>query len=165
MKSTLTYRKWDRTPPKRRLEGSDPYLPLESAPAAVCGSCGLEYRDKRWFPAESPPDPNLPRLMCPACRRMRDHMASGEVVLEGGFLREHEGEVEALVRHEEARARVKNPLERIMDFSREGDRWVLHTTVKKLAQRIGRAVHHAFKGTLEQRMNEADTMARVHWKR
>jgi hypothetical protein len=159
---------WERSPAKRRLPVTDPYLTSRSGPRAVCPDCGLTYRDKRWAferRVTARKTAAVPLLLCPACRKIRAGDYQGEVVLTGPWMKIHRREVEAVLRHEQERAMDKNPLERIMESRWEGGRLVVRTTVKKLAQRLGRAVHNAFKGELSLGLGKADAPARVRWEK
>lgn len=160
---------WARTPIKRRLPGADPYLAGKAGPRSVCPECGLLYRDKRWAleRREKPRkgEPAVPAVLCPACRKTRDGVYAGEVLLSGAFLPAHKKEVEAVILHEEARAMEKNPLERIVVSRWEGEGLLIRTTVKKLAQRLGRALHGSFKGRLMVKPGQGGTPTRVWWSR
>src|SRR5512138_13334 len=150
---------WERSPVKRRLPVTDVYRVGKSGPRAACPDCGLLYRDKRWAlerrekPRKGEP---LPPLLCPACRKIRSGDFYGEVVLTGPWLAQHGREIEAVILNEEAKAMGDNPLERIMESRWQG---------KRLAQRIGRSVHGAFKGALSVDIGRADAPARVRWER
>ena len=46
----------------------------------------------------------------------------------------------------------KNPLDRVIQMVPEGnDRLIIETTTEKLAQRLGKAVYRAYKGSLDFR--------------
>lgn len=103
--------------------------------------------------------------ICPACKKQRDRQAGGIVTLKGAFIEKHRIEILNLIRNQTSKAENVNPLERIMDIqSREGE-IVITTTNEKLAQRIGRAMHKAYRGTVEYRFSADIKLARVNWQR
>lgn len=150
---------------------TDPYIARRIlASTAVCPNCRAVFRNKRWYLD----DPAVKRTAagkdvvlrtCPACRKIRDGFAAGIVTLRGGYLREHRRDILNLVRNEEKRAAGINPLGRIMHV-KEGEDWIeVATTGEKLAQRIGREVYKACRGTLEYKWSEDAKVVRVEWER
>ncbi|MDD5761513.1 MAG: BCAM0308 family protein [bacterium] len=148
----------------------DPYIsrkgPLE---VGVCPECHAISRKKRWYMDEAE-YVSLARSgavlrPCPACRKIADRFPSGVVSLRGKFLQTHRGEILAIAHNEERRARETNPLERIMEV-RAGDEDVeILTTDEKLAQRIGREIRKAYRGTVSYKWSEDANLVRVNWSR
>ena len=68
-----------------------------------------------------------------------------------------------ILRNEEARAREKNPLERIMRLEAVNGGWKVATTTEKLAQRLGRSVCKARGGKLQYKWGHNNKFARVVW--
>jgi len=150
---------------------TDPYLERRAGPrAAVCPRCGALCRNKRWLLDEAECRRALAsgeavQRVCPACRKIAHGFPAGIVTLRGEYFRRHRGDILNLVRNEERRARGVNPLGRIVHM-REGDDWLeVATTAEKLAQRIGREVYKACRGTLEYRWSEDAKVVRVNWRR
>src|SRR3990170_2027693 len=116
-------------------------------------------------------DPYLPKKtapsvsVCPACRAIADGFIAGVVTLRGGFAREHREEIRNLVRNEEKRAMGFNPLARIIRLTEQEDGFEVSTTAEKLAQRIGREVQKACRGTLTYKWSEDSKLLRVNWVR
>jgi NMD protein affecting ribosome stability and mRNA decay len=104
-------------------------------------------------------------IVCPACRKISNHFLGGIVTLEGKFLSAHKEEILNLVRNEEARAKGVNPLERIISIKDVGDRVEIHTTSERLAQRMGREIHRAYKGNASYHWSTDDKFVRVEWHR
>jgi hypothetical protein len=100
--------------------------------------------------------------LCPACRKIRDDFPYGELRLVG-MEREEKQEVFRLLRNEEARAREKNPLERIMRIQAEGAGWKVETTTEKLAQRLGRSLRKARGGRVDYKWSHNNKFVRVVW--
>lgn len=157
---------------KKRDDGisADPYLARKPPKDwAVCSRCHAIYHNKHWFLSEKVAQDllkNQPRHhLCPACQKIRDHFPSGVITLKGEYLVQHRGEIMNLVRNEEVRARGFNPLERIVSI-REGDGTVeVETTTEKLAQRIGKRLHHAHQGKVAYRWSRDNHLIRVAWER
>ena len=73
------------------------------------------------------------------------------------------GEILRLLRNEEAQAREKNPLERIMLLAAAGDGWRVETTTEKLAQRLGRSLRKARGGKVAYHWSHNNKFVRVVW--
>lgn len=150
---------------------TDPYIARRSAAsAAVCPTCRAVCRNKRWYLDEVAYRRLTSRneavlRTCPACRKIAHGFAAGIVTLRGNYLRLHRSDIMNLVRNEEKRARGFNPLARIVHV-KEGEDWMeIATTAEKLAQRIGREVYKACRGTLEYKWSEDAKVVRVNWAR
>ncbi|MBM4299126.1 MAG: hypothetical protein FJ143_15425, partial [Deltaproteobacteria bacterium] len=146
---------------------TDTFLP-RGAPKGViqCAGCGAFYHRRHWaFAAPAGltlPVPHHP-IYCPACVKIRERSASGELHL----LRVAEavrGETLRILRNEETRAREKNPLERIMSLRAAGDGWTVETTTEKLAQRLGRAIAKARGGKLDYKWSHNNKFVRIEWR-
>lgn len=159
-----TYKKKSSTP--------DPYLPKgASKRITVCDGCHTVYKKKRWYA-----DPHLYHealkirdtavAVCPACLKIRDNFPGGIVTLKGDYVLPHKQELLNLIKNEEARARVFNPLERVMSVKETGyGSIVISTTNEKLAQKIGRAIKKAFLGKVTYQWSHDNKLARVDWAR
>ena len=151
---------------------TDSYIPRKSAPSVgVCPKCHAIRRNKRWhldekeYTALARKSGAAVLERCPACRKIADGFPSGVVLLRGGYLREHRDEILKLVRNEEKRAMGINPLERIISVTEENGKMEIATTDEKLAQRIGRELRKACRGTLEYKWSEDSKLLRVNWVR
>ena len=142
---------------------NDPYIPRKGAPeAGICPDCRAINRKKRWYvdPEEYAllKRSGAPLRRCPACRKIADAFPSGVLTLRGRFLTTHRREILTVARNEEKRARGINPLER-------DDGMEILTTDEKLAQRIGREIRKAFRGTLDYKWSEDANLLRLTWER
>ncbi|MCK9172267.1 MAG: BCAM0308 family protein [Desulfuromonas sp.] len=140
------------------------------ADGAFCSGCHAQYRNKRWYLdeeafAQAQQQDNAPLVLCPACLKMRDGYYEGVVVLQGDYLWQHEEEICRLLKNEEARARAKNPLERMLCLEKRGETLVVETTEEKLAEHLGRALHSAHQGELLVQRGEDNRICRVSWQR
>ena len=127
----------------------------------VCQQCQAVFQDGRWGWREIPKDAHSET--CPACHRINDNFPAGFVTLSGLFFQSHRTEIMALIRHEEQRARLTHPLQRIMGVEEEKDAVLVTTTDIHLARACGEAVHRAYQGELEFHYNPEETLLRVHW--
>lgn len=143
----------------------DTYRPPEKLPEpSVCADCGAVYDRGRWLWAERPADAE--EVLCPACRRIRDHYPAGFLFLAGAFLDSHRDELMHLLRHHEEKAKSEHALVRIMDIEDDEDGGLLVTTTDiRLARDLGEALHRAYDGELEFHYNEGEKLLRVHWRR
>lgn len=147
----------------------DPYR-ARRKPAAptVCPSCDLVFAAGHW---------QLPRWpwgwvpalaheqLCPACRRIREHLPAGHVRLAGTFLSGHRDEVMNTISKCEARARAEHPLQRIIEMEPDAGDIHITTTDIHLARRIGEALHRAYRGRLQFHYERGQPLLRVTWTR
>jgi NMD protein affecting ribosome stability and mRNA decay len=149
----------------------DPYLPEEGQEAALCTGCQALYQNKRWFFNEELSGKlartgKVREVVCPACRKIKDHYVEGYLTLSGEFLVEHQNELVTLVKNEAAKLGKRSVMDRIIQLVPEGDnKLVVETTTEKLAQHLGRAVYKAYKGDLSFQWSEPNRFVRVYWSR
>jgi hypothetical protein len=153
--------------PRRRIheEPHDVYGLRGKLPEPTrCPTCSAVYRQGRWTWAPAPFAAH--ETVCPACRRIRDEYPAGLVTLEGDFVASHRGEIENLVRNLEQREQSEHALKRIFAIlEREGDSLCIPTTDARLARGIGRALHSAYQGELDEPEPQVEGLVRVHWRR
>jgi NMD protein affecting ribosome stability and mRNA decay len=146
----------------------DTFLPRRAPSGVVrCAGCGAFYHRRRWTltpPADVTPPLGRRPTYCPACRKIKEHSASGELQLRGVSQAER-GEAVRILRNEEERARDKNPLERIMLLNAGAGIWRVATTTEKLAQRLGRALRKARGGKLTYKWSHNNKFVRVIWEK
>jgi len=161
-----TSKRYDTSYKKRTDTDHDSYLPRRS-PAGVirCAGCGAFYYRRRWS-LSSPAGFDSARVRrqfyCPACRKIKDHRASGEVRLAGIHANDRR-EILRILRNEEARAMEKNPLERIIRLDQLNGDWRIETTNEKLAQRLGRTMKKAKGGKVAYKWSHNNKFVRVVW--
>jgi len=129
---------------------------------ALCTSCGAFYHRDRWQWGRSPEHAH--DTLCPACRRIAEHLPAGNVTLPAAFLKNREAEIVGLIRNEEASEKREHPLNRIIDIEQTADTLVVHTTDIHLPRRIGVALHRAFHGELDIHFDERGYFVRVDWR-
>ncbi|MGA2152253.1 MAG: BCAM0308 family protein [Geobacteraceae bacterium] len=155
----------------RTERSTNVYLPKKGVKeSAVCKGCNLIYQNKRWCVNETEAqrllaENHVRRGTCPACRRMEDNLPAGIATFSGDYFRQHEAEILDIIKNGEARARVKNPLGRVMEISQEGNVLIVSTTEEKLAQKLGREVYKAHKGELHYQWAHDQKLVRVRWER
>jgi NMD protein affecting ribosome stability and mRNA decay len=149
----------------------DPYQPVEGQEASICSTCQALYQNKRWFFDEKlahklAGSDKVKEVICPTCRKIKDHYPEGILTLSGDFLKEHRDEIVTLLKKETERVAGRSVADRIITMAEEGkDRLVVETTTEKLAQHLGRAVYRAYKGELDFRWSEMNKFVRVYWSR
>jgi hypothetical protein len=93
-------------------------------------------------------------------------LVGGVLQLEGAFLVRHQAEIEQLLKTENARAAEDNPLGRIIKIVRTTPgRLTVTTTTEHLVERLGRAVHRAYHGTIDYGFSHGNKFARATWRR
>ncbi|MCS7200380.1 MAG: BCAM0308 family protein [Caldimicrobium sp.] len=149
----------------------DPYA-ITHAPTgeAVCPKCKSVFKDKRWFIDQEIAEElleaeNVPKLLCPGCRKVLERYAMGYLYLTGNFWKTHKEDIMKLIQNEYEKARGLNPLHQIISMYDDGDTTVIETTTDHLAERFGRAIYKAYKGDLEFKWSKGEKLVRVYWKR
>jgi NMD protein affecting ribosome stability and mRNA decay len=149
----------------------DPYQPrLDPGEVAACTECHAVYQRRHWFfdhdtYIRETMQPTTRMVLCPACQKIRDGYAEGQVTLRPSpFLNTHKDEIVHLIRNEEERAKGFNPLERIIGITESDDGIIVTTTNEKLAQRIGRTLKSAYQGQTTYQWSEPKFLS-VEWER
>lgn len=156
---------------QRAARNLDPYMNDAGVKeVAVCTGCKALYWNKRWYPDETASTGLTNEMIrndviCPACQRMHDNNPAGIVTYSGDYLLEHEDEILNTIKNTEEKARIKNPLARIMEITQEGGRLTVSTTDDKLAQKLGRDIFKAHSGNLEYQWSREHRFVRVNWNR
>lgn len=155
---------------RRNVEDyDDPYISEEClAENTICTKCGSIYAAGRWYLKDQAPVRSVTtvhHVVCPACQKQSQRAPGGIITLAGAFIDAHRDEILNLIRNESSKAQTTNPLERIIDMQYSEGELMITTTNEKLAQRIGRAVHKAYSGTVEYQFGADTKQARVNWRR
>ncbi|MHB9036031.1 MAG: BCAM0308 family protein [Armatimonadota bacterium] len=157
---------------RRNVESfTDPYINDESiCENSRCKLCGSVYTSGRWYSKGSLTKEKVAEgiqheAVCPACRKLRDHFPGGILKLSGAFIEGHRDEILNLIRNESRDVLGDNPLERIMSLETIANGIEISTTNEKLAQRIGKAIHRAYNGSIEYKWSADNKQARVNWHR
>jgi hypothetical protein len=146
----------------------DMYLP-KLAPKGIirCTGCGAFYQRRHWTltrPDAFEQPIQFHTVYCPACRKIKDNYPGGELKLLG-LAPDEKREIARILRNEEARARTKNPLERIMRLHESNGSWKVDTTTEKLAQRLGRSIKKARGGKVAYKWAHNRKFVRVVWQK
>jgi NMD protein affecting ribosome stability and mRNA decay len=149
---------------------SEPYELAAGQEAAACEECHALYQDKRWFFDEKLYDRlvgagKVGQVLCPTCRKIKDHYVEGYLTLSGDFLVEHQEEIIQLLQKEAGKVGHRSFDDRIILITPEEDRVVVETTTEKLAQHLGRTIYKAYKGDLSFKWSEPNKFVRVYWNR
>lgn len=148
----------------------DPYQPEEGQEAAVCTQCHALYQGKRWFFDNQMHErlagtDKVREVVCPTCRKIKDHYPEGVLTLAGEFFTPHKEEIVRLLTKEAARVAGRSVADRIIQIIPEGGKLVVETTTEKMAQHLGRTIYKAYKGDLHFRWGEVEKFVRVYWSR
>ena len=152
---------------KKKLDvHRDSFLPWRAPKESLqCSGCGAFYYRRKWSLTAPPNFAKMASsrpVFCPACRKIKERSASGELYLRA--IRDSDRlELMRLLRNEESKARVKNPLERIMRIEAVDNGWKIATTTEKLAQRLGRSISKARGGAVAFKWSHNNKFVRVLW--
>ncbi|MBI5664059.1 MAG: ATPase [Nitrospirae bacterium] len=150
---------------------ADPYLMSELiSGTAVCKKCHAVFISKRWsldedLYSKTVDRKDITKVVCAACRKVKDQFPGGIVKLKGEFLTEHRNEILNLIKNEEQRAKGFNPLERIMSINDIKSGIEITTTNEKLAQRIGKSLQKAYQGRVFYKWSDDTKLLRAEWER
>ncbi len=138
---------------------------------AICEECKAVYTKGRWTFDKNPlknskskktvPD----QTTCPACVQIKNGVPNGFVYLKGNFYTEHREEILNLLKNEEEKLKITNPLARIMEHKNAKNRLTVTTTTEHLAQHFGRVLKNAYGGEVEYDFSHENKLARVYWER
>jgi NMD protein affecting ribosome stability and mRNA decay len=167
--STRRGKRYTTSYKEREHPKQDPYAMLRATKGpAVCRRCLAIYVNKRWHFDEAEArklaaSRRTQKLVCPACQKIRDDYPEGVVTVEWSELKDHEAEIRGLIGNVEARALSVNPLARVMKIVKRRNDMEVQTTTDRLAQRLGRELVRAFRGTVTYRWAHRDMLLRVTW--
>ncbi|MFI7836232.1 BCAM0308 family protein [Pseudomonas asiatica] len=144
----------------------DPYAtPLRSGGSARCPQCGVVYHGGEWHAYGAMGPGPVDSIVCPACRRIEDRAAAGQVRVSGRFLAAHEEEIRKLMHNVEQQERQRHVLERLIAIEYQQDQLVATTTGTHLANRIGHELEAAYDGTCSYLYSDSDVYLSVDWHR
>lgn len=134
----------------------------------ICPRCRAISTHKRWFLNEPlyerlREESTMRLVLCPGCQRIERREYEGEVHLRGPLLKEIQPQVMGLIAHLENQARQANPISRVASVEDCGREILIYTTTNSLAERIGRALHRAFKGQLRFQRLPGEHYSRICW--
>ena len=102
-------------------------------------------------------------VLCPACRRCREHRAAGSVSLEMTPSSQIESCLHEIIHAESRRMVEDDPMQRIIDIQRQENSLLVSTTTMELARAIGEAVQRTMRGHLELHYHKTAGELRVRW--
>lgn len=129
----------------------------------ICECCGAVCDAGRWTWYATPRDRR--QLECPACKRMRENVPAGELVLHGAYLHAHRGMILELLQRQADMETSEHALERIMEIERSADSVTVRTTGAHMVRRLADALLHAHHGSLAINYRDGEDMLRAHWTR
>lgn len=162
---------WDDYPPTQdelvhdRAGGED----VDARPSRFCTGCHAIEVAGRWrWSAACDEAPGLScvisrAVLCPACRRCREHEAAGTVLLEMTPSSQSEACLREIVHAESRRMVEDDPMQRVIDIQRQENGLLVTTTTIELARAIGEAVQRTMRGHLEMHYQKPARELRVRW--
>jgi len=128
-----------------------------------CTECGAVFASGRWTWNIAPAPAH--ETVCPACKRIADHMPAGIVSISGTFFEGHRDEIVNLIHNVEELEKGEHPLERMIAIRDDPEGTSVTTTGVHLARRIGEALESAYKGKLIVQYADQEEHVRVSWNR
>ena len=119
----------------------------------ICKSCYSLHDGKKWITNrekwEAANEGGAEKVLCEACRRVRDKIVHGIVYLEGPVLAERRDEIMRMIKKEEEIESSRNHLSRILSIDSNTNKIMITTINQWLAIHIGKQFKKTFKGMLE----------------
>jgi len=120
----------------------------------VCPQCNYLYDGKKWFRDDEllkkiNRHNEAQKMLCTACKRIRDKIVCGIVYLQADFLKQKEEEVKKIIRKEEEVEQSKNHLSRILRIYWDNNKLVVETINQQLAVHIGKKMKKMYGGHLQ----------------
>ena len=152
---------------------NDPYLSPKGSglqEVAICKDCTAINHKKKWFLdaklyEQKKKLKDIHWVICPACKKIKENVPGGVVILKGDFLQQHKQEIMNLIHNEDERSKKYNPLKRIMKINEKGGEVEILTTEGRLAYRIGSILFKAYDGEVECKKHDNAKFMRVEWRR
>lgn len=134
----------------------------------VCKKCRAVYLRKRWqwnYSVATKNQNNKNVLtICPACSVTQPEQAEGILQLQDYASAQQREEILNLLRNAEARARERDPLDRVFRWEKSGATDIIYTTENQLAMSLGRQVQRAFGGDLKIQTAAEEDIVRLRWR-
>lgn len=139
----------------------DPYQTQQKLQEpTACRQCGAVYHRGRWQWGPKPEGAH--EALCPACRRIEEHLPAGIVTVRGGLAARHRDEIIALARHAEAAEKPEHPMNRIAAIEQTDEGLVITTTDIHLPRRIGKSIKDAYHVQLDIQFDEERYFVRAY---
>ena len=130
----------------------------------LCTTCKVAYSKGRWvwnYEGEA-----RKKIICPACKRIKDSYPAGFIQLSGEFFIENQEEIINLVRNVEEQAKADHPMQRIIRIRMTRKKTTLvESTSVHLARRIGDAIARAYQGEYAMQYADNYNRIRIQWER
>ena len=124
--------------------------PTDKKGIEECPVCKNVYDDKHWKHSINDIHGEhvavAHELICPACTMIKDHTFEGEVIVEG-IPEAMKGDLSGLIANFGTHATTDNPQHRIIAAEDNGTSMRITTTENQMAERLGKQIHSAMKGT------------------
>lgn len=145
-------------------ERHDTYREREKHPQNTqCSICKAAFVKGRWMWKDL--EEISKEVICPACRRIKDHYPAGIIEIKGEYTKNHLDEIINMIYNIEKNEKKNHALERIMDVKQNKKQITVTTTGIHLARWIGDALSRSFHGELDYHYLDNDKSIRVTWER
>ncbi len=150
--SNIFKKSYDVTDPKSAHVKSE--FGLGKAGLLLCENCKAVYYKKRWHKdieslnrseAEnlSKSDSQIKVALCPACTMVKNGQFEGRILLESVPV-EKGVELEGLIRGFSRRGEERDPMDRLINIKKEGNKWEVTVTENQLANKLADKIKETF---------------------
>lgn len=126
----------------------------------ICKNCQALYDRLKWVFNQKlyekyKDDKETEKILCPACKRLKDKVVAGILYLEGEVLLTKKEEIRNFIHNEIKKALANNFMSRILRMEDEGHKITIYSIDAPLVLYLGRRFKRVFHGHLEiQRTGE-----------
>jgi hypothetical protein len=143
----------------------DPYMTRSKLEEpSVCTDCDVVFNSGRWQWMSSVPE-SAKKVLCPACKRIRDKVPAGFLTLSGEFFDAHREEIMNLAQNKIDAEKAQHPMNRLMGIEQHDGSVGLTFTDVHLPRSVGEAINNAYQGDLNIQYTEESNTVRVTWAR
>jgi len=147
---------------KKRAKGSSQII--------ICPHCHACYFKKLWHKNCSLYKKingfdKVKSSLCPTCRKIKDKVIEGQLVLSGSYLKAHQEEILNQIYNLEEKSKQRNPLNVIEAVEEGPDKITIYTAQNNLAKSLGKAIYQSHKGKLKIHFSHREKFVYLHWHR
>lgn len=130
----------------------------------VCPECGAIKQHKRWFfdreIAESQRQEHE-EVICPVCEAIKNGWYEGVVAIQSEAVNHISGQIDSLIRHQEAEHRLSDPKNRIVSIDKKPNEWRIYTASPFLARQIGEHIASAYCLKTRYKWSDGERLVKV----
>lgn len=115
----------------------------------LCETCGAVHFKKRWYHGlekialSEKNDLSVKHGKCPACGMIANKQYEGRITIKN-FPADWDKQLEELINGFGKRARDRDPMDRVIEFKKDGNNWTITTTENELTNKLAHKIKTTF---------------------